>query len=286
MRRRCDGFHSAAKTIYSPAVENASGIDQVAIGPAAGVDMCNLELRYRPVLASVLVVALVGCSREQNGRDGDVAGAEDQSIPSLPSSSETSLSLKRGMITFSGETGTFKPCGGDKELWVIDQSDGSYKAVAEIAQANEPLYVEARGERSPVPSEEPAAASAYSAAFVLEQIVYASEPTAGRGCESPATGYIVRARGNEVAVPVWTVEVSEQKMEWMQDKGEAITVESPQEADTEGAVSYEGRNAEHALQLIIDAQPCRDPTTEEFFAYSARVVLDTKEFKGCARVGR
>ena len=245
--------------------------------------MSCLELRCAPVLASVLVVALAGCSRERDGDDSDGPGGEDQTMPTLPSSSETSLSLKRGLIKMSGQIGTFKPCDGDAELFVIDQSDGSYQTVASIAPPNDPLYVEARGERSPVPTDEPAA-SGYAGAFVLEQILYAGEPGAGRGCEGVTPAYVVRARGNEA--PVWTVEVGEGKMEWMQDKGEAITVESPQEADTEGAVSYEGRNPQHALQLIIDAQVCRDPTTEEFFAYSARVVLDGKEFKGCARVGK
>jgi len=241
--------------------------------------MCCLELRCAGVLASVLVAALAGCSRGQNSQ----GSADGQALPSLPSSSETSLSLKRGLITVSGQAGTFKPCGSDTELWIIDQSDGSYQAVAGISQSAEPLYVEARGERSPVPSDEPAARG-YTGAFVLEQILYAGAPAAGRGCEAPAPAYIVRARGNDA--PVWTVEVTEQQMEWMQDQGEAITVDSPQEANTEGAVSYEGRSAEHALQLIIDAQTCRDPTTEEFFSYSARAVLDGQEFKGCARVGR
>ena len=241
------------------------------------------ELRCAPVLASVLVVALAGCSRERDGEDSDSAAAQDQSMPTLPSSSETSLSLKRGLITLAGQVGTFRACDGDADLFIIDQSDGSYQAVGGIVEPNDPLYVEARGERSPIPPEEPAA-TAYTGAFVLEQILYAGEPGAGRGCEGPAPTYIVRARGNDA--PIWTVEVADGKMEWMQDKGEAITVDSPQEADTEGTVSYEGRNPQHALQLIIDAQVCRDPTTEEFFAYSARVVLDGKEFKGCARVGR
>jgi uncharacterized membrane protein len=238
---------------------------------------CAGVLRVSAV-AGMLAMAAAGCSRERNSE------GEQEPPPSLPSSSETGLSLKRGLFTVAGEQATFKPCGGDADLWVVDQSDGSFQAVAAIAEPSAALYVEARGERSPIPEDQPAA-SAYTGAFVMEQILYAGAPSPGRGCEVPAPAYIVRARSNEPPA-AWTVEVTEQKMEWMQDKGEAITVDAPQEADTEGAVSYEGRNGQHALQLIIDAQACRDPTTEEFFAYSARVVLDGKEFKGCARVGR
>jgi uncharacterized membrane protein len=36
----------------------------------------------------------------------------------------------------------------------------------------------------------------------------------------------------------------------------------------------------------VDAQTCRDPMSGELFAYSARAVLDGKEFSGCARVGK
>jgi uncharacterized membrane protein len=204
--------------------------------------------------------------------------------PTLPSSSETSLSLKRGLLTIAGVRGTYKPCGSDAALWVVDQSDGSFQALAAVTDPNDAVYVEARGERGPVPEDEPAA-SAYTGAFVMEQILYASPPAPNRGCEAPGPAYIVRARGNEPPQS-WTVEVNDQKMEWMQDKGQAITFDKPRELDTEGAVSYEGRNGEHGLQLVIDSQSCRDPASEEFFAYSARAVLDNKEFKGCARVGR
>jgi len=229
-------------------------------------------------LAGALAVVIAGCSRERTAQP-----AAGEAPPAFPSSSETSLSLKRGTITVAGQQGTFKPCGSGEALWIVDQSDGSYQDVADIA-ANDALYVEARGERGPVPEDQPAA-STYAGAFVLEQILYAGAPAPSRGCEAPAPAYIVRARGNEPPAS-WTVEVTEEKMEWMQDKGEAITFDAPRELDTEGAVSYEGRNPQHTLQLVIDSQVCRDPTTEEFFAYAARAVLDEKEFKGCARVGR
>jgi uncharacterized membrane protein len=239
---------------------------------------CAAVLRVS-ALAGALAVVTAGCSRERTTQ-----GVDGEPPPSLPSSSETSLSLKRGTITVEGQKGTFKPCGEDQDLWIVDQSDGSYQEVAATVDPNDAMYVEARGERGPIPEDEPGA-SAYSGAFFLEQILYAGAPAASRGCEALAPAYIVRARGNEPPLS-WTVEVNEQKMEWMQDKGEAITFDMPRELDTEGAVSYEGRNEQHTLQLIIDSQSCRDPTTEEFFAYSARAVLDEKEFKGCARVGR
>ena len=40
------------------------------------------------------------------------------------------------------------------------------------------------------------------------------------------------------------------------------------------------------VELLVDAQTCRDPMSGELFAYAARAVLDGKEFSGCARVGK
>jgi uncharacterized membrane protein len=51
-------------------------------------------------------------------------------------------------------------------------------------------------------------------------------------------------------------------------------------------VRYHASGNGHQLELLIDAQTCRDPMSGELFAYSARAVLDSKEFTGCARVGK
>ena len=59
-----------------------------------------------------------------------------------------------------------------------------------------------------------------------------------------------------------------------------------QSQDAEGTVSYRATADGHNLELLIDAQACRDSMSGEYFAYAARAVLDGKEFKGCARVGK
>jgi uncharacterized membrane protein len=51
-------------------------------------------------------------------------------------------------------------------------------------------------------------------------------------------------------------------------------------------VRYHAAGNGHELELLVDAQTCRDPMSGELFAYSARAVLDGKEFSGCARVGK
>ena len=49
---------------------------------------------------------------------------------------------------------------------------------------------------------------------------------------------------------------------------------------------YRASDAGHEVEVLIDARSCSDAMSGEFFAYSARAMLDGKEFNGCARVGR
>jgi uncharacterized membrane protein len=105
-----------------------------------------------------------------------------------------------------------------------------------------------------------------------------------RGCDEPAASYIVAARGSE---PFWAVEVGDAGIVWRQpSEPKEIALGAPQTQDAEGAVRYHASDNGHELELLIDAQTCRDPMSGELFAYSARAVLDSKEFTGCARVGK
>jgi uncharacterized membrane protein len=195
---------------------------------------------------------------------------------------DSGLALKRGMLTLAAKHATFQPCGTSTQLWVIDQTDG----VLRQTFANEPipleLYVEAHGERTAVPETIPAA-SAHPGAFILEEVLYATQPAETQGCKEAAPTYIVTARGNE---PFWSVEVMADKMVWRQPESPTeVTIEAPQSQDSEGTVGYVGAASGHKLELFIDEQPCRDSMSNAFFAYSARAVFDGKELKGCARIG-
>jgi uncharacterized membrane protein len=115
-------------------------------------------------------------------------------------------------------------------------------------------------------------------------VLYAGIDAADRGCAQPAANYIVAARGNE---PFWSVEVTESQMTWRQtEEPREITLPSTVAQDAEGAVRYQAGDTAHDLELLLDAQPCRDSMSGEFFAYAARAVLDGMDFKGCARVGK
>jgi uncharacterized membrane protein len=167
----------------------------------------------------------------------------------------------------------------------VDQSDGTLQETFadEMEKGPAMLYVEAYGERAPV-SDDVEEARAYAGTFVLEEVLYAGVQGQVRGCDDPAPNYIVMARGTE---PLWAVEVDDAGIVWRQaSEPKEIALGAPQTQDAEGTVRYHAGSNGHELELLVDAQVCRDAMSGEFFAYSARAVLDGKEFNGCARVGR
>lgn len=197
------------------------------------------------------------------------------------SGADSSLSIKRGIAKSAGDHVLFKSCDDQAELWLIDEGDDMLGQL--FAEGMKTAYVEVYGERAPVPEDLPAARN-QAGVFVLEQLLYAGAPSDSGGCVPPAADAIVIARGNE---PFWTAQVTETKATWQQqDPTLEIKLDTLQSQDVEGTVSYRAKSDSYELELVIDAQPCRDLVSDEYFAFAARAKLNDKEFKGCARVGR
>jgi uncharacterized membrane protein len=253
-------------------------------------------LRQISMLVCSATVLLAGCSQQQPeappaapenaAPPASTATAEPQTAPEQPEApADSSLAIKRGVIMLAQDRMTFRPCAEKVELWLLDQSDGQIREAfaSEMQKGPAMLYVEAYGERAPV-ADDIAAARAYAGTFVLEEVLYAAVQSQVRGCDEPAASYEVVARGNE---PFWAAEVGDNGIVWRQpDEPKEIALGAPQTQDAEGAVRYHASGNGHDLELLVDAQPCRDSMSGEFFAYSARAVLDTREFSGCARVGK
>jgi uncharacterized membrane protein len=247
------------------------------------------------LVCSATLLLLAGCSRQP---EQPAAAPADTAAPpsaaptaqlAVPAQAEppadSSLSIKRGILMLAQDRMTFRPCDEKAELWLLDQSDGSLRQTfgEEMQKGPAMLYVEAYGERAPV-AEDIAEARAYGGTFVLEEVLYAGVQGQVRGCDEAAATYVVAARGNESS---WAVEVNDGGIVWRQaEEPKQIALGAPQTQDAEGAVRYHASGNGHDLELLVDAQTCRDPMSGEYFAYSARAVLDTREFSGCARVGR
>jgi putative lipoprotein len=233
------------------------------------------------------IVALCACSKQEPpALPAEPAPAPAATAPveapAADLAAESSLALKRGMLSLASEQATFKPCGEDAPLWVVDQTDG----VLLETFANEPkpleLYLEAHGERTTVPAGVEAA-RAYRGAFILEEALYAAPAGESQGCNAPPPAYVVQARGNE---PFWSVEVVDGKLIWRQpEEPKELVIEALESSDAEGTVGYSGEAQGHTLELFVEAQSCRDSMSGAYFAYSARATFDGKSLKGCARIG-
>lgn len=235
-------------------------------------------------LASAAFLWCAGCERQAP------AVSEPASLPASrtdvvtsPEPAESSLALKRGVLALSEERATFKPCGAAVESWVLDQTPQlqTRTLMQQASAAPVEFYIEAYGELAPA-ADDPQARG-YQHIFVLEEILYAGVPGETQGCGAPDATYIVAARGTE---PFWLAEVSKQQVIWRQPEAPTeIVFSAPQTQTAEGGVRYAATHSEHQLELLVHAEPCRDAMSGEFFAYTAKALLDRKEFNGCARVG-
>jgi uncharacterized membrane protein len=240
-----------------------------------------------------VLLTLAGCSQAPEPAVRAAAPTADTDTSSFPSEAsatseppaESGLAVKRGIVTLAADRSRFLPCGEQKELLLVDQTDGVLKREfagekdAEGADQALKLYIEAYGERA---IDQPAP-EGFAGTFMLEEALYAAPDGQTRGCNSPPQDYIVAARGNE---PFWGAEVTEATLLWRQpEEPKEISIPAPQTQDSEGAVSYIAANNDHKIELLIEAQACRDDMSGEYFAYSARGTLDGKKYAGCARIG-
>lgn len=238
------------------------------------------------------MLLFAGCTRQHGDVTPPTAPAADSSsTTSFPAAqspasasaeppADSGLSIKRGVASAAGDHAIFRACDDTTDLWLIDESDGALAQLLTEGEAS--VYVEVYGERAAVPDDVPAARG-HAGVFILEQLLYGTAGE-GAGCAKPAPDYVVAARGNE---PFWSAQVTEDGMVWKQpDAPQEIALNSLQSQDAEGTVSYRATTDDHKLELLIDAQACRDSMSGEYFAYAARAVLDGRQFKGCAHVGK
>jgi len=250
---------------------------------------------WRGMLLShcMVLLTLAGCSKAPESAAPAAAPAANTDGSSLPAAAsapseptaESGLAIKRGVVTLAPDRSGFRPCGEQKELLMIDQTDGVLKREfagekdADGVDQGLKLYIEAYGERA----KDQVAPEGFAGTFVLEEALYAAPDGQTRGCDSPPQDYIVAARGNE---PFWSVQVTDVALLWRQpEEPKEISIIEPQTQNSEGAVSYVAADTDHKIELLIEAQACRDDMSGEYFAYSARATLDGRKYSGCARIG-
>jgi uncharacterized membrane protein len=220
------------------------------------------------------------------GKNKEAAVATDTpttAVPALPTVSpqeleaESGLSVKRGIITLTSQTRSFRVCGANVDLTLTDQLDGALDRVYADLGAK-PLYAEVYGDRGEAPPNGKAATS-----FNVEDLLYATTNSPVAACAAARGTYELLARGSE---PSWSIEVHQDTMQFKQSTAPTeIKFTAVETADTEGTVTYRAGADRHVLELVITQRACRDSLTSEYYAYSAAVRIDKQALNGCARVG-
>src|SRR5688572_26680671 len=93
-------------------------------GRSCAPALATLEL----LLGAICALTLSACSKQEPPVPTPAQAAEPTPIPAAtapaaPASeppAESSLALKRGLLSLATEQATFKPCGEETQLWVID----------------------------------------------------------------------------------------------------------------------------------------------------------------------
>lgn len=254
-------------------------------------------LGWRGMLLSpcAVLLTMAGCSKAPAPEALTSPETTLSNAPTMPAAAaagaveqpaESALAMKRGVVTLIPEHNSFRPCGEQGDLLLIDQTDGLLGrtfAAERVGHAEDQpvkLYIEAYGERSTDRPPE----DGFVGTFILEEALYAAPDGQTRGCDAPAQDYIVAARGNE---PFWSVEVREATLLWRQpDEPTEISIAAAQTQNFEGRVSYSAADEDHEIELQIEARACIDDMSGEYFAYAARAKLNGKQYSGCARVGK
>ena len=187
------------------------------------------------MVLSLMLAALPfsGCGKK---KESPVATDTPTAAPVLPAVSpqaleaESGLSVKRGIITITSQTRSFRVCGANVDLTLTDQLDGALDRVYADLGAK-PLYAEVYGDRGDIPPDSKAATS-----FNVEELLYATTNNPAAACAAARGAYELLARGSE---PTWSVEVHQDAMLFKQSIAPTeIKFTSVETADTEGTVTY------------------------------------------------
>lgn len=238
----------------------------------------------KPLVLGLMLIylPLMGCGKNKEA-EKTAAETTTTAAPAPPAVSpqeleaESGLSVKRGVITITSQTRSFRACGASVDLTLTDQLDGALDRVyADLG--NKPIYAEVYGDRGDTQAGKNA-----PTAFNVEELLYATTTNPTAACATPRGSFELLARGGE---PSWSVEVHQDTMLFKQTVAPTeIKFTAVETADTEGTVTYRAGADRHVLELVITQRACRDTLTNEYYAYSATVRIDKQSLNGCARVG-
>lgn len=194
--------------------------------------------------------------------------------------------IHRGTMILGGVVRSFTPCGEDRAIWVVDETDGLLGSVyQELAGgSNGAIYVEFRGVVSDVPPEQ--AERGYDGQVTVQTLVRAEPLAESRGCRDLRPGVDFRAWGNE---PFWSVEMGPRTIVFRQPREPSTLIFPPAvpqlEKDRMVFNSTSMRDANLTIRITLEPKPCRDSMSGAYASWTSTVELLGKTYRGCAVQG-
>lgn len=192
-------------------------------------------------------------------------------------------STGRGTLVLAPDQRVFKPCGGDREFWVNDATDGDLeRTYAQLAGGGKPLFVDVRG----VLEAAPKAGAGASFERALKVVELRRADPAGGGCRENLRFFEVRAWGDD---PFWRVDIARNGISWS-SYGAPSSVAFPYTPPRRngGEIRYaavrEGVEPQ-ALDLVLRPGRCTDPRTGAVTWLIVEGKLNDRRLTGCAYEG-
>ncbi len=187
--------------------------------------------------------------------------------------------IYRGHAVHGHEVRSFRPCGSNDELWVLDSNDLLWPVYQDLELPAAPypeVFVVIKGRRVPAPDD--GFGADYSGAIEIEDVLYAG--VEGPGCDTNWRAFQFRAHGNE---PFWMIAVMDGRMRMSQPGSEDRLWHDVIVSRADDRIRFTCSDTTSSpAELTIARAPCHDSMSGAYFAYSAVFLVGNEEYRGCA----
>jgi putative lipoprotein len=223
-----------------------------------------------PTLIAIVLSVTVACGSRHKTETAPAAVA-----PRAPA-----IQVVKGFAIYGNEVRSFRPCGQDEPLGTIDVSGLLWELYEDLALHLEPYEeVFAIVEGSHLVTSTPRDRS-YRVTLVVKRVLYMAQE--GFRCNIELDEFYYRAYGNE---PFWAAWVSSAGIVFKTPGRDDRVWADLDEKLLDKGLLYTATGPAGGIEIRIIDEPCRDSMSGAYFAYSARVTLDSEEFVGCALKG-
>jgi putative lipoprotein len=242
-------------------------------------------VRLGLILIGLTLAGISGCTtadRATQEVEGDQTSGQAGDRFGGQVNGQASDQIIRGYAGFGHEVRSFRPCNANTDLWAVDRSGLLWDLHKEMVPTQDQyaeLFAVVKGTVGPAPSE--GFGNDYAGELVVTEVHYVARE--GFGCEADWSRFSWRAQGNE---PFWAVEIGSAGMSLMQpDAPRTVWTEVKASHTDRGWIFTAADEGSPPARLTITRTPCRDTMSGAYFAFSATLLVGSKEMNGCAVAG-